>query len=430
MEPAGILDTYFERTRASKAALTQARRVIPGGLVQGSRHYDPYPLVIGSADGPWIIDVDGNRYVDYFQAATSQFFGNRHPAIAAAVEEQIVRGWNYGLPYELEAEVAGKLVDFLPAAEAVTFTNSGMDACLLAMRLARSVTGRVKIATFKGHFHGWEDQLYTSTGTGTGTPPEMQQHMVVLPYNDARALDAAMASEQFAAVLLEPYSTNCGAIPTDHDFLARIRELASEHGAALIFDECVTATRLAVGGAQAWFDVAPDMTVVGKSLTGGFSILGALAGRRQWLEPTDRYRAAYVYHGAWQTPVVMAAANATLDLLSDGGLITHANALGERVRAGLDNVFKKAGVPGQAIGLGSAVRIVLGDEPVRSPADLARGDQNLLLSMHLGMINGGHFTPPGRNIYTNAVQTDATVDSLLAAAESALADALNERLTA
>lgn len=420
-----IIAEYRRRTPGSEAALKRASEMIPGGLVQGSRYFAPYPIVVASADGPGFVDVDGNRYIDYFQAATAQFLGHRYPAIQAAVEHQMAIGWNYGLPYELERKVSEQLKALVPSAEMVTFTNTGMDACLLAVRSARATTGRAKIATFRGHFHGWEDQLFAQYGTGIGIPPEIQQHTVVMPYNDAGALRDAFRHEAFAAVLLEPYSTNCGAIPTDPAFLKEIRALASEHGAALVFDECVTGFRLAPGGAQEWFGVTPDMTVLGKALSGGFTVTGALVGSARWMEVNNRERGEYVYHGAWQNPVTMAATSAALEAIADGRLIAHANRLGDRVRDGLNRLFRDHPIAGQAFGLGSAIRVAMTDAPIRNPDDLARGDRTLLAAFQLGLVNRGHFAPPGRNLYTSAVQTDATVDDLLLAADAALDDALD-----
>ena len=427
---AAIVAEYERRTPRSKAALERARKTIPGALVQGSRHYAPYPIVIASGEGSRITDVDGNTYVDYFQAATAQFLGHAHPAILEAVRRQIPNGTNFGLHYELEAEAAEKLSRIIPCAERVKFTNTGLDACLLSVRVARAHTGRKRIATFRGHFHGWEDQLYAPYATGIGIPPELQLLTAVLPYNDADALEALIAKEQLAAVILEPYSTNAGAIPPSVEFLKRIRELTAAHGTALIFDECVSNFRLGIGGAQEYFGVTPDMAVLGKCLGGGFGVIGALAGRTEWLELTDRSRGEYVYHGCWQSPPIMAAVNATIDLLADGTLIDHANRLGERVRKGLNALFRDAGVSAQAIGLASAIKTVFHDEPEVTPANLKKGDQKALVDFHLGLVNRGHFLLPGRNLYTCIVQTDAEIDALLAASAASLQDCMADRVAA
>lgn len=425
-----IVTEYERRTPRSKAALERARRTIPGGLVQGSRHYAPYPIVIASGEGARITDVDDNSYVDYFQAATAQFLGHSHPAIVEAVTRQIPHGTNFGLHYELESTVAEKLSRIVPCAEMVKFTNTGLDACLLSVRVARAKTGRKRIATFRGHFHGWEDQLYAPYATGIGIPPELQALTAVLPYNDADALEQLMTREKVAAVILEPYSTNAGAIPPSLAFLKRIRELTAAHGAALIFDECVSNFRLGVGGAQQFFGVTPDMAVLGKCLGGGFSVVGALAGGADWLEVTDRSRGEYVYHGSWQSPVTMAAINATIDLLADGKLIDHASRLGDRARKGLNALFKTAGVPAQAIGLTCAIKTVFHDEPEVTPANVKKGDQKALVAFHLGLVNRGHFLLPGRNLYTCIVQTEADIDSLLAASAASLEDCMSDRVAA
>jgi len=425
--PSKIVQEYARRTPRSKAAMERAHEVIPGGLVQGSRHYAPYPIVVASGRGARITDVDGNEYVDYFQAATAQFLGHSHPAVIDAVRRQMQDGTNFGLHYERETRVALKLRDVVPCAQMVKFTNTGLDACLLSVRVARAKTGRVKIATFRGHFHGWEDQLYAPYARGIGIPPELQMHTIVLPFNDADALAELVTREKLAAVILEPYSTNAGAIPPDPKFLTRLRALTRDCGAALIFDECVSNFRLARGGAQEFFGVAPDMAVLGKCLSGGYSVAGALVGGAEWMEVTDRDRGDYVYHGAWQSPVVLAAIEATLDLLDDRKLIEHAARLGAKLRDGLKSVAARAGVPAQVIGLACVARIVFGDQPIHTPDDIKKGDQKLLQSFHLGLVNRGHFLLPGRHFYTCVVQTDRDIDRLLVDAGPALDDALSER---
>ena len=421
-----IVAEYERRTRRSKTAYERAGGAIPGGLTQGSRFYAPYPITVARGEGAYIEDVDGNRYVDYFQAATAQFLGHSHPAIVEAVKRQIPNGTNFGLHYSLEADVAERLRRFVPCAEMVKFTNTGLDACLLAVRVARARTGRKKIATFRGHFHGWEDQLYAGYGTGIGIPPELQQFTAVVPYNDTAALEAALAREPIAAILCEPYSTNAGAIPPDPEFLPKLRTLADGSGAALVFDECVTNFRLSRGGAQEYFGVTPDLAILGKPLAGGFVAMGALAGRASWMELTDHRRDDYVYHGCWQNPVAMSAAMATLELLDDGKLIAHANRLGARLRSGLNDLFRRTRVAGQAVGIGSAVRVFMTAGPIRSPDDVRNADKKLLARFQLGLVNRGHFMLPGRNAYTCAVQTDAHVDGFLAGAVEALDDAVAE----
>jgi glutamate-1-semialdehyde 2,1-aminomutase len=425
-----IVAEYERRTPGSKAALARSAAVIPGGLVQGSRFYPPYPLVIASGRGSKITDVDGNSYVDYFQAATAQFLGHSHPAIVEAVERQLPIGTNFGLHYEREERVAAKLTRIFPCAEMVKFTNTGMDACLLAVRVARVKTGRVKVATFRGHFHGWEDQLHAQYAHGIGIPPELQMHTIVLPYNDAGALEELMHREKLAAVILEPYSTNAGGIPPNPEFLLRLRSLASQHGTVLIFDECVSNFRLARGGAQEFFNVVPDLAVLGKCLSGGYSVAGALIGRGELLEVTDHSRGEYVYHGAWQSPVVMAAIEATLDLLDDGRLIAHASRLGQKLRDGLSRLFASRGVDAQVIGLSCVARVVFSKSRIVTADDIKKGDQTLLRAFHLGLINRGHFLLAGRHFYTCTVQSDAEIEDLLEAADDALIDATAERAAA
>lgn len=411
---------YRQRTPASLALFAKTQRVIPGGMSQGTRYYKPYPIYVSQGQGSRIWDVDGNEYVDYFLAATALLLGHAHPRVVQAVTEQLPSGSNFGLPYEWEARVAAKLIDMVPSAEAVKFTNSGMDATMLAVRVARAYTGRADVVAFDQHFYGWEDQLYRKA---RGIPAAVQQHTIRVPYNCIDSVEQVIHEKRPAAVILEPFSTNAGAVPPDLAFLQRLRQLTADNNVILVFDEVVTNFRLARGGAQEFFGVIPDLTAVGKPLSGGFTTIGALVGRADVMEVTSQLATDYVYHGTWMTPPTMVAALTTLELLEDGHLIAHANRLGDRMRDGLNQLFMEQGVAAQAIGIGSAVRVHFTANPIRSADDLRDADKAKLWRFHLGLVNRGHFVLPGKNAYTSVVHTDAEIDSFLDAAKEALQDA-------
>ncbi len=405
---------YRTRTPRSQALLESAQKVIPGGFSQGSRFFAPYPFYCARAEGARVQDVDGNWYTDYWLAAGANILGHSHPAVLEAVRAQMPDGCNFGIPYPHEVELARAIIDLVPCAEQVKFVNSGMDACLLGIRAARAFTGRLDVGVFEGHFHGWEDQLYTGYAKAIGVPPGVQQNMIVFPFNDLDAVAKEIKQRQFAAILLEPYSTNCGAIMPRPGFLQELKRLCSENGIVLIFDEVVTNFRFAVGGAQQYFGVTPDLAALGKGLTGGFSTMGALAGRADILQVTDQGRpGGYVYYGTWMTPVVTAAAKATLALLADGTLIEQANRRGDRLRAGLDDVFRRAGIAAQNVGIGSVVRTHFTDRPIVDLASVRHADKEKLARFHLGLVNRGHFILPGKNAYVSLVTSDAEIDRLL-----------------
>jgi glutamate-1-semialdehyde 2,1-aminomutase len=327
-------------------------------------------------------------------------------------------GCNAGIPFPHEVEAARLITQLVPSAEKVKFTNSGMDASMLGVRAARVYTGRSDIGVFEGHFHGWEDQLVTGYSQAKGIPPGVQENIVVFPFNDIAAVAAEIPRHNFAAIILEPFSTNAGAIPTDVNFLQELRRLCTENGIVLIYDEVVTNFRFAVGGAQEYYGVLPDLTALGKPMAGGFTVIGALAGKAEIMDVMDHNRRAdYVYHGVWMAPVVMAAVKAALTLIRDGELIRQANARGDRLRSGLDEIFERAGIPAQNVGIGSAVRTHLTDQPIRTLVDVRRADKAKLARFHLGLVNRGHFVLPGRNAYVSFVTSDAEIAQHLDDAE-------------
>lgn len=411
-------EEYRQRTPKSEQMWASAQQLIPGGFSQGTRHFAPYPFYCQRMQGYQVQDVDGNWYTDYWLAASANTLGHAHPVILDAVRKQLDDGCNGGIPFPHELEAAELIIKLVPSAQRVKFTNSGMDACMLACRVARVFTGRTDIGVFEGHFHGWEDQVMKGYGKARGIPPAVQENIIVFPFNDLQAVADAIKRHNFAAMILEPFSTNAGAIPTDPAFLRELRRLCTENDIVLIYDEVVTNFRFAVGGAQEYFGVIPDLTALGKPLAGGFTTIGALAGRADIMQVTDHNtHSDYVYHGVWMMPVVMEAVKAALSLIADGALIRAANARGDRLRKGLDNIFERAGIPVQNVGIGSAVRSHFTDRPIRTLADVRQADKKRLTEFHLGLVNRGHFVLPGRNAYVSLVTPDAEIDRHLDDAE-------------
>ncbi|RPI97928.1 MAG: glutamate-1-semialdehyde 2,1-aminomutase, partial [Chloroflexi bacterium] len=277
----------------SQALFQQAQQVIPGGVnspVRAFRGVGGSPLFITRGEGPYLFDADSNRYVDYVMSWGPLILGHAHPAVVEAIREQAACGTSYGAPTELEIDLAKVVIDLVPSVEMVRFVNSGTEATMSALRLARATTGRNKIVKFEGCYHGHADMLLVQAGSGIatlglpdspGVPPGTTQDTLSAPYNDLDAVRGLFEvfPNDIAAVIVEPVAGNMGVVPPADGFLQGLRDLAAQHGALLIFDEVMTGFRVALGGAQAHYGVMPDLTALGKVIGGGLPV-GAYGGRK------------------------------------------------------------------------------------------------------------------------------------------------------
>ena len=352
-----IQGSYEAMTAGSFALADQARALLPSGIAHDGRHFDPYPVYIERGSGPLKWDVDGNQYVDYFGGHGALMLGHGHPAVTAAVHAQLDRGTHFGACHELEVRWADLVCRMVPSAERVRFTSSGTEATLMALRLARAATGRSKLLRFRGHFHGWHDHMTSGhTNHFDGTPTTGVLDGIAMGVLLADPNDVAGVTRLFeqhkdiAAVILEPTGANFGRMPIRPDFLRVLRELTSASGAMLIFDEVVTGFRVAPGGAQEALGVTPDLTTLAKILAGGLPG-GAVAGRKDLLDLLDfdvtkaRGLEKIAHPGTYNAnPLSAAAGVATLEILGSTDAIARANAFGEALRNGLNEVLHEEGV--------------------------------------------------------------------------------------
>ncbi|MDP6952191.1 MAG: aminotransferase class III-fold pyridoxal phosphate-dependent enzyme [Alphaproteobacteria bacterium] len=343
--------------------------MFPSGITHDSRHLRPYGIYVSRAQDGRKWDADGNCYVDYFGGHGALILGHNHPEVTAAVQAAVVNGSHFGAGHETEVRWAQAVCDLVPCAEKVRFTSSGTEATLLALRLSRAHTGRQRIIHFAGHFHGWQDHVtsgYNSHFDGSpsaGVLPGVAEHSTVLPPGDIDALEAALGDGDVAAVILEPTGATFGQVPLPEGFLERARELTSRHGTILIFDEVVTGFRVSPGGAQAHYGVTPDVTTLAKIVAGGLPG-GAVVGRSDIFDLLDFERSRdagreKVQHQGTHNanPLAAAAGLATLEIIARGEAIAKANAFAETLRAGLNEVLAREGVPWAAYGTFSGVHI-------------------------------------------------------------------------
>ncbi|HTX61956.1 MAG TPA: glutamate-1-semialdehyde 2,1-aminomutase, partial [Methanobacterium sp.] len=276
----------------SEDLFDEAKKYLPGGVNSPVRAFKPYPFFAESAEGSHIYDVDGNDYVDYCLAYGPLVMGHSNPKIIEAVKKQLEKGSAYGVPTEKEIELAREVVTRVPCADMVRFVNSGTEATMSAIRLARAITGKKKIIKFEGSYHGAHDYVLVKSGSGAmglpdspGVPEETTRNTILIPFNDEGVLTELInqQKDEIAAIIVEPVMGNIGCIPPREGYLKFLRQITSENEIILIFDEVITGFRLSRGGSQEYFDVTPDLATFGKILGGGFPI-GALAGKKEYME--------------------------------------------------------------------------------------------------------------------------------------------------
>jgi glutamate-1-semialdehyde 2,1-aminomutase len=401
-------EVYRLRTPASRRFFAEAREYLPGGDSRSTLFYRPYPAVMDRGEGCWLYDIDGNRLLDFTGNHSSLVHGYGHPAIVEAVQHQLRKGTCFPGSTEPQLRLAKLLCERIPSVERVRFTSSGTEASMNAIRAARAFTGRARIATIEGGYHG----LSADATAG----------VVELPFNeiDAAASILEAEGEQLAAVVVEPVLGSAGMIPAERDYLEMLREKTGRLGIILIFDEVVS-FRVALGGAQEYFGVSPDLTCLGKLIGGGFP-LGAFGGRADIMalfDPT-RERPPIPHPGSHNAnPIGMVAGAITLELLTRQA-IDLLNTRGEAIRRDLGAAFTKAGIAAQITGLGSLFAIHLTGRPVRSYRDTQGSDTDLRHQIFLGLFNEGvQIDPRGVGNVSTAIGGDE-VGRLGAAARSVL----------
>jgi glutamate-1-semialdehyde 2,1-aminomutase len=365
-----IETAYRDRTPGSAALAAQAGRLFPSGITHDGRYLKPYGVYIERGEGPYKWDVDGNRYIDYYGGHGALLLGHNHPKVSAAVHGALERGTHFGASHALEVRWAQAVRDLVPSAERLRFTSSGTEATLMAVRLARTFTGRGKILRFKTHFHGWNDHMtsgYQSHFDGsptTGVLSGVASQVVLLEPDDVDGLRAVLASDpDIAAAIVEPTGGSFGMVPLAPSFLSALRELTAAHDVLLIFDEVVTGFRIAPGGAQAHFGIEPDLTTFAKILAGGLPG-GAVAGREDVLAALDFAAAATAgtekiqHPGTFNAnPVSAAAGIAALEVIAHTDACDRANASAAVLRRGLNEVLEELEVPWAAYGTFSGVHL-------------------------------------------------------------------------
>jgi glutamate-1-semialdehyde 2,1-aminomutase len=420
----------------SEVLFAEAVALMPGGVsspVRAFRAVGGTPLFVDRGEGAYLVDVDGDRYVDYVLSWGPLILGHAHPLVVTAIEEAARKGTSFGAPSPLEVELATLIREALPSIELVRFVNSGTEATMSALRLARAFTERPKIVKFAGCYHGHADLLLVQAGSGVatlglpdspGVTPGAVADTLVAPFNDLAAVERLVREHvgRIAAVVLEPVVGNMGLVRPDEGFLAGLRELTAADGALLVFDEVMTGFRVHPGGAQALFGVTPDLTALGKVIGGGLPV-GAYGGRREIMELVAPSGPVYQAGTLSGNPLAMAAGIATLRGLREDGAWDAADRSAERLVGGLEAAAADADVTGYATRAGTMLGFFFADSPVRSWEDAKQADTARFARFHAAMLERGVYLPPSQfeAWFVSSAHGDAEIDATLAAAREAFA---------
>lgn len=393
----------------SATLFARARKVIPGGVnspVRACRAVGMDPLFIQRAEGARVFDADGNSFIDYVGSWGPMILGHRHPQVVSAVEKVLARGTSFGAPTDLEVELAEAIIAAVPSVEIVRMVNSGTEATMSAVRLARGVTGRDLVVKFEGCYHGHGDSFLVEAGSGVatlgipgspGVPEACAQATVSVPYNDQERIREVFSEkgEAVAAVIVEPVAGNMGLVVPQEGFLETLRGLTEKWGALLIFDEVMTGFRVAYGGAQSLFGITPDLTCLGKVIGGGLPV-GAYGGRAEIMKNVAPEGPVYQAGTLSGNPVAMAAGMATLRCLREPGFYEALEARSAALAEGLQAAADRAGVPVVTSRVGSMLGLFFTDRPVLNFSDARKCDTERFARYYRAMLEEGFYLAPSQ----------------------------------
>ncbi len=421
--------------KQSEKLFRQAQKHIPGGVnspVRAFKGVGGTPVFFHQAAGPYLYDEDDNRYIDYVGSWGPMILGHNHPDVIAAVEAAVKNGLSFGAPTAAEIAMADKVCKLVPSMDMVRMVNSGTEATMSAIRLARGYTGRDKIIKFEGCYHGHVDSLLVKAGSGAltlgnpsspGIPEAVTADTLVLNYNDAAAVESAFNEfgEQIAAVIVEPVAGNMNCVPPTPAFLQALRKYCDEHGSVLIFDEVMTGFRVALGGAQALYDITPDMTTLGKIIGGGMPV-GAFGGKKEIMEHLAPLGPVYQAGTLSGNPVAMAAGLATLKLISKPGFHDALTEKTTRLLTGLTEAAHAEGVAFTTAQAGAMFGLFFTDQSrVSSFAEVMACDSERFNRFFHAMLDQGIYLAPSafEAGFVSAAHSDDDIEATIAAARKA-----------
>jgi glutamate-1-semialdehyde 2,1-aminomutase len=419
---------------ASSELFARAVELMPGGVnspVRAFRGVGGTPRFIREAKGATMTDVDGRTYIDYVGSWGPMILGHTDPEVIAALHDALERGTSYGAPTGLEIEIAEEIVDAVPSIEMVRMVNSGTEATMSALRLARGATGRAKIVKFEGCYHGHGDSLLVKAGSGVatlglpdspGVTSAVALNTITAPFNDTNALEQVFDrhGRDIAAVIIEPVAGNMGCVPPREGYLQAVRDITSKFGAILIFDEVMTGFRLARGGAQELYGITPDLTTLGKIIGGGLPV-GAYGGRRELMNLIAPAGPVYQAGTLSGNPLAMTAGLTTLRQLRDPAVYERLERAGARLTNGISEAARAAGVETTTNRVGSMFTTFFANDPVTDWTTANRADRAAYGKFFHAMLEGGIYLAPSQfeSAFISLAHTDELLDRTIEAARSA-----------
>lgn len=431
-----ISETSFQ-TQKSTEAFERAQQLMPGGVNSPARAFGAVggtPVFIERGEGAYLFDIDGNQYIDYIGSWGPHILGHRHPAVLAAIEKALKFGTSFGAPTEAESELAQRIISCVPSVEKVRLVNSGTEATMSAIRLARGFTGRDVILKFAGNYHGHVDSLLVAAGSSAatlgvpsspGVTAGTTKDTMVLDYNDVAGLEQAFSEhgEKIAGVIFEPVVGNMGVVKPTEDFCNALTKLTQDHGALLICDEVMTGFRVALGGAQKVFGLKPDLTTLGKIVGGGLPV-GAYGGRADVMDrilPAGDVFQAGTLSG---NPLATAAGSATLKELAENSPYERLEQFSAQLEAGLDDAANSAGLSHSIARVGSMLTLFFHDGPVTDWPSASECDTKRYAQYFWGMLKRGIYLPCSQYeaLFVSAAHTEEDIEKTIAAAREVLAE--------
>ncbi|MBI4533772.1 MAG: glutamate-1-semialdehyde 2,1-aminomutase [Candidatus Melainabacteria bacterium] len=435
MPPAGAANQTILHLTKSRLAFERSQKVIPGGVnspVRSCKAVNSTPVFIAYSDGSNLWDIDGNQYIDYVGAWGPMIVGHRHPRVLEALEEALLKGTAYGAPCLAEIELAELISRLVPSMEMVRMVNSGTEATMSAVRLARAFTKRSLIIKFDGCYHGHADSFLVKAGSGLatlgiasspGVPEELSQLTISLPYNDLSAVEKASKEhgDKVAAIIVEPVVGNSGVILPKEGFLSGLRNLATKMGALLVFDEVMTGFRVALNGAQGKFGIRPDLTCLGKIIGGGLPV-GAYGGRKDIMEMVAPSGPVYQAGTLSGSPLAMAAGIAQLKLLQAPQIYQTLETLTNKLADGLKEIAKKTSQPCQVVSITGMVSVFFTKEKIVDFASAQTSDTSKFARTWQTLMDKGVYWPPSQfeSAFVSLVHSQKDIEETLAAFQVAM----------
>lgn len=418
----------------SEELYRKAVTLMPGGVnspVRAFKAVGMHPIFMERGEGSRLYDVDGNRYIDYVLSYGPLILGHAHPKVVEAIQKAAERGTNFGAPTELENLLAEKITHLIPSMEMVRMVNSGTEATMSALRLARGYTGRDKIMKFIGCYHGHADSLLIKAGSGVatlglpdspGVPAKTAEHTVTVPYNDFDAVKEAFRryGEELAAVILEPVAGNMGVVPPRPGFLEGLREITKEYGTLLIFDEVMTGFRVSLHGAQGYYGITPDLTTLGKVIGGGLPV-GAYGGRREIMEKVAPSGPIYQAGTLSGNPLAMAAGLATLMELERPGTYERLTRMAVRLKEGFLKAAEETGIPATVNQVGAMLTLFFTGEEVVDFRTANTQNLETFRRFYRLLLERGIYFPPSafEALFLSIVHSDEEIEETITAVRQA-----------